>query len=75
MRIRKLVIRLPVGAKATAEHEARAIGAALGQALFETGGLARELRLDAKGHRGALLAGRVAGGLAKGPTGGAGHGS
>lgn len=75
MRIRRLTIRLPQRMKDTAQHDARAIGEVVAQALWENGGQAATVNIPGQGQRGALLAQRVGAALPKGKVGGKGNGS
>ena len=73
MRIRRLKIILPPRLKDTAQHDARLLGEAVAKALWDNGGEAGPVTVNALGQRGHVLAQRVSGALPRG-KGGGGHG-
>ncbi len=74
MRVKRLKIILPPGLKDTAQHDARLIGEAVANALWENGGKAGPVTVSGLGQRGHVLAQRVGAALPRG-KGGGGHGS
>ena len=78
MRIKRLTITLPPRMKHTAQHDARAIGEAMAQALYAGGGQVSEVTVPGHGQNGLALAQRVSAAIPKsnGPKtkGGSGHG-
>lgn len=66
MRIRRLRLSLPARMKATAHHDARAIGEAVAQALHDNGGQATTVTLSGHGQNSTVIATRVASALPPG---------
>lgn len=73
MRVKRLKIILPSHLKDTAQHDARLIGEAVANALWENGGEAGPVTINGLGQRGHVLAQRVGVALPRGKRGGS-HG-
>lgn len=74
MKIRRLTITLPSRLKHTAQHDARRIGEAVAEAVWNNGGKAEAVNLPGHGQEGYALSQRVGAALPRGKRG-SGHGS